>query len=154
MNLLKNLWTAIGEIPDIETPYSILKKQAQYLNEVTKNLIEGQIKTEQISSSSIETWSPDAEDGLIRRDSSPSQSWSKNYFLIYSPILNWEYSLFEIAYDNINLYPVSFLKNGRYTYYIARNENEFQEKLAEIFNSAETKRIITAIVSQSRAAER
>ena len=158
----RNLWPTI-EQTITRTPLSILREQATYLGEQTANIILGEVKSQQITST--------YEVG--------------HYFYIVAPALgNYRYLLMHITHDAMLIYPLEIyfdaLKNKNLansvidtpqptsvgtatSFYNAlmtdlnrvqpiqvADENEFTEELQKIFTHESSLNIVRSLMAQSQ----
>ncbi|MGB0010130.1 MAG: hypothetical protein WBQ03_00905 [Candidatus Sulfotelmatobacter sp.] len=114
----------IGE-SSVVTPVSILKEQAAALGPKTKGLVTA---------------------GVV-----PTQSGNPQYlayiFSLVAPAVSYRYQLLTVTHP-ISLYPVNAAYKG-----INKNllgEIEFKAWLKEVLSSEETKRIVAALIAQSK----
>lgn len=121
-----DLWPKdINGLPALRTPVSILREQASLLGDKTDHLVEADV---------------------VAR---PSQNnrFAHSFQLIAPALNQYRYSLFEVTHG-IELYPLSISFNN--TGYQVNKEPEFLEKLKMIFAHDQTKKVIQALVAQSR----
>jgi hypothetical protein len=120
-----DLWPDFEDVPKIISPRAILAEQGNFLSEKTKNLLNASITSGM------------SGDGRIL-----------NRFKIVAPLLkNYSFSLF-VIYHNALYYPCELSHNG--TSYVIHNEEILKEKIKEIFNSEETKKVIVSLLGQSK----
>ena len=121
-----NLWpTDFGET-DKKTPVGILREQAQALGTRTANIVVGRVTTETYM-------------GKFRH----------SFHLWCSP-LGFETPLFHIVHG-MDLYPVEiFLHPEPRGFASASNQEEFTNRLKEIFSREETKKTIGVLLAQSK----
>jgi hypothetical protein len=126
----------LDELP----PLTILKQQAGLLGDLTRNLIEGEVETA-------------TED---------YQRFLRHTFFLVAPALNfYRYPLLEVEHRATQVYPakvkVTWLDKGPGATYLEsepKNEEEFKNELKKIFADSETKRIIGALLAQSKGEPR
>jgi hypothetical protein len=125
----QSLWPELA-VEAIKGPVTILKEQAGYLAQKTKNVL-----------------IPDV--GAIATKSQEIFVYS---FFIEAPALkNYRYKLFDISH-RILYYPVSIRWEGWGDDWLeSEDENGFVQDLREIFNAPETVKIISSLYSQSIA---
>ncbi len=125
-----DLWPQIEAVV-VRTPGTILKQQAALLGKHTKNLLEGRVLTQGRAS------------GFI------------HHFMIDAPTLDYRMELFSVSHD-MNLYPVRVetaptvrldLPPGL----LLNSEEEFVDWLKEVFNAAETKRVLATLLAQAES---
>lgn len=122
----KNLW---GELPTeevIRTPLQILREQAAILGEKTENLLEGRVQQE-------------ATAKLFR-----------NTLYIVAPSLGYSYAVLDVTYG-VDLYPVSVRDAQIGVSTTCEDEESFEQALADIFSSAQTKKALVGLLSQVKA---
>ena len=141
---MEDLWPKdIKSESKIKLPVAILREQGALLGEKTKNIVTGEVResARQLQERRVFDFT----------------------FYITSTALEYAYRLFSISYK-ITLYPVVFtiadddiLKElgleSRHTYIEANNEEEFKDYLKRIFNSAKSKRVISAILAHGEQGE-
>jgi hypothetical protein len=136
-----NLWGTI-ELGNITTPLSILKKQAESLEYVTKGILTGEVNTGTYNTSLRE---PVPIEKLL--GSAPQIYYA---FLIKAPFLNdYKYNLFTVKQQEPTLlYPAHIYFEDKE--YSAKDEQEFILKLKDILNSPKTTSIIQSLYAQSQ----
>jgi len=140
---MTNLWPAeITEVSEITPPVVILEQQATMLGDMTKNIVLAEVKAEE------------------------SKTYEFSYtFDIVAPILdNYRYRLLTI-YHHIDFYPLIIAVEKEIYQDIklsdktkkesmaleVDSESKFLEELRKIFRSNKTKRIISALLAQSKS---
>jgi len=157
---MENLWPDDIAVTEKKAPVTLLREQASMLGEKTQNLVIGQVQELPYLEPII------SQSGLIlprvvKGISEPLEEIIFYYgFYIIAPALgNYRYRLLTILY-NVDFYPVIIrvdedVKNEISPSVdvdpkiIANSEEEFSELLKKIFHSQKTKKIISAILSQS-----
>ncbi|MBC8042593.1 MAG: hypothetical protein IAF08_04030 [Rhizobacter sp.] len=137
----QNLWPKdIVDTSDLVTPVSILKEQASLLGEQTQNLVEAKVETSSITNGQL-----------------------MHVFYLVAPALdNYKYRLFTI-YHGVELYPLDLVDPEEKIFFdpsdhtvIAqtsrpvKSQEELLERLRHIFSSPQTKKVINALIAQSR----
>ena len=81
---IPNLWNRDLKLehPQVPTPVSVLRKQAESLGELTKEIVVGKVET------------------VSGRDT------ITHHFSLFAPLLNYSYPLFSVTHHGVNLYPV------------------------------------------------
>lgn len=161
---MTDLWPDdIGtDLDSIETPLAILRQQANFLSQRTRNIIVGQVRTN-------------------LKGASQNNDKFKYSFRICAPILdNYTHELFNLAHDVI-IYPLelfpeeplidqiekSLVLNEETSIDIIEDERDFHKTigftigssasfefaLATIFAAQRTRQIIESLIAQSRAIE-
>lgn len=124
MTATDNLWPEFNLDEVIRSPKTILNEQAEFLAKKTKNLLMANVKTY-------------VGNNKIRHD-----------FEIIAPKLNgYKYTLFNITHESVFIYPC--IIDLPMIEYKVENESILIEKLKDIFNSSEIKKVIQALISQS-----
>ncbi len=109
---------------NLVTPVSILKEQAELLGQKTRNLIQGEVKTQTT--------------GDMFTDS----------FYFVAPTIGYRYELFRVSHY-VSFYPlVVTYKNANTSLH---SEPEFKEKLKEIFSGQHSLNIVHSILAQVRS---
>lgn len=125
MNNTESLWPEI-ELESGVSPKSILAEQGNILGEMTKNILKARIFNVQ----------------------STEQKAMVFLFTIVAPALNnYQYDLFDIRYNLLNMYPIKLKFLGETSIY--SNENEFKEGIQQIFSHPKTVQVIKALYAQS-----
>jgi hypothetical protein len=125
----KNLWGQLPTPEEIRPPTQILKEQGALLSETTK--------------------------GVLRGEVSVSQAYGRFQLEleIVAPALdNYRYSVLEATHE-LEMYPVT-VKPGwdkSQQQVDCTNEAEFESALADILSSDQIRRVVTALLAQSRA---
>lgn len=122
----EDLW---GDLPfelDLRTPLSILREQADLLNDKAQHVIEADL---------------DIRAGSRRIEFD---------FDLKAPALgNYIFTAFTVRHP-ITIYPVQISSHINETEYTCNNEDELIGNIREILTSNEMRRIIASLVSQSR----
>ena len=129
-NLGENLWPDLPKALSIRPPAFILKEQAKFLGERTKNILVGEVR-------SVPATSSDNDLGFA--------------FYIVAPALNnYRLMLFQIEYKMSEMYPLlvmPFFNN--LPIYEIENEFAFRKLLAGIFRNEKTVKAIQSLLAQS-----
>lgn len=126
----ENLWGINFKPPDIRTPKHILEEQAGLLEKLTNSVLRGLVNTDRPS--------------LMQPD-------FKHDFEIYAHGLRgYTYTLFTVQ-QPVEMYPLTIQSEvfdiGER---VCKNESEFRAALREILSHKSTKRVIDALIAQSR----
>jgi hypothetical protein len=124
-DLARDLWPDDIGVSDLISPIAILKDQASVLAQKTKGLVEGNVTSQ-------------AQDTTFYL-----------YFDIVAPAMgNYRYRLITVIHP-VEFYPLriqaEFRPEAR-----ANSQEEFVEKLREIFSSDKVKSVVRALVAQSQ----
>jgi hypothetical protein len=128
---IKNLW---GELPPpdmIRTPYHILREQAALLEEMTQNLLVGEVDR-------------NTNFGVLRLS-----------LRIVAPTLNnYSYTVLDVEHDVITVYPVfiaSHMSESDEFRVKCENEDKFVQELGRILSSERAKKVISGLLSQVKS---
>ena len=132
-----NLWPADILNNRVSLPKTILLEQANYLSEMSKNIIVGEVKSLPLLDLSKFTGT----------QSSTRRQISHEFVLRAPSVGNYSFTLFNISHDLVHVYPVSL--QYEFTSYNLQNQEELKDKLRDIFNHAKTREIISYLISQS-----
>ncbi len=151
---MSDLWPQDFGTTTAPTPVSILKEQASLLGQKTKNIVKGAVKRTSVG------WDDDRREAMFRNFapvSAPTKVFNYTFYLEGPVLDNYTYRLFRISFD-VDLYPVRFFidegmadelsispKDG----VSAKDEEEFKAILSRILGSDRTRKVVTAILSQS-----
>lgn len=125
-----DLWPSSFGAPATRAPVVILREQAALLSEKTGNVIEGEVQTQ----------------------SSPADGTFRHWFNLRVPALdNYRYGLFWVEHD-VRLYPATV------SYFFeeppkreCQSEGQLEDALRQVFHSAETAKVIQALLIQVSA---
>ncbi|MVM33645.1 hypothetical protein GO755_26640 [Spirosoma sp. HMF4905] len=121
----QNLWPEFEFIP-ARQPKTILREQANFLIQKTKNILSADI------------------------ESSQSRDLIYHRFIIYAPALNnYRYELLVVRHTIIT-YPLDVFFEGE-AFSTANDEGELLNALSNIFNHPSTKKVLDSLLSQSIA---
>lgn len=127
----KNLW---GELPitdEIRTPTQILKEQAAFLENMTKGVLQGDV--------------------TVRRS---HNNFELELTIVAPAIDNYRYVVVSASH-NLGMYPVSVVpgwdKYNTKQRVECANETEFESALETLLSSDQIRRVVTLLLSQSRA---
>jgi hypothetical protein len=124
-----DFWPDIGDAKPKVTPLSLMKQQAALLGKRTQNLLEARVVT-----------IPHEKDVVLS-------------FVIEVPVLGYQYELFRVRQNMVDLYPVVIvsapkLGEGPHRAPVLRSEDEFLEWLKDVLNSDTTKRVLGSLLAQ------
>ena len=140
-NSIQNLWPT-DLAPTVErTPLTILKEQAAQLGAMTKNLLEGAVKTE-----------------MYREDALNQRRFVHNFNVVAPSLEGYSYKLLEVSHE-LDPYPVTVRLTPPPTSNALADrvtgipkelasEAEFVEYLRSVFASDKTRRIVGALLAQ------
>ena len=118
---IQDFWPEnIGQT-NIVTPVSLLKQEASYLGPKTKQLVKAEVST-----------------------SNSGNNFVHSFNLVVPGLSNYKYQLFQVQHP-ITLYPATIIW---YQGYSVPDQGAFIAKLQEILASADTKRIVEALLAQ------
>jgi ferredoxin-like protein FixX len=121
----KNMWGDINDMTDLRTPHEIIEEQGQLLSEMTKGTLE--LKVERKQSSTV-----------------------FNYDVSISlPAMQYKQRILRLMHD-IKLYPANLYDEQGTNEFRCKNQEDFEENLAAILSSNETKVIISSLMAQAR----
>jgi len=129
-NAKEDLWPSnLAEEPSDRSPLQILREQAERLGEKTSNVVEAVVAAEpHLDGSTLDI-----------------------QFSLVAPALGgYEYVLLRARQPVVDLYPVRLEFEGNS--WTANEEDGLKQYLANFFNSARTRKIISNLVAQSRSA--
>jgi hypothetical protein len=135
-----------------KAPVAVLKEQASFLGEKTRNLVVAEVKPLLRREFTMERLpsTPDTE---------PHEEFRYAFYIVAPALQNYTYRLFTIA-NGIGLYPVNVYWTKAdteveiaYNHQVADNQAEFEGILERIFNSQRTLQLIAAILTQSEVAD-
>ncbi len=118
----EDLWPEDFKIKEIETPVSILKRQASFLGEKTDNVVKADITTR---------YSGD--------------EFFHSFYLVAPALDNYRYRVFTVTHG-ISLYPLGVHN----TEISIKNEGEFKTFLRAKFASERFQKIIWSLIAQSK----
>ncbi|MBM4034848.1 MAG: hypothetical protein FJ291_24155 [Planctomycetes bacterium] len=135
-----DLWGSLPIAPAQRAPIAILREQGVLLGRNTKNLLLGRVRAERdIVFSSL----PPSRTGM------KEPSFFYSFYLVAPTLDNYAVKLFTIGHG-IELYPVIFNFPDGGDPVAADTEQEFIQRLRQIFTSDSTKRVIESLLSQSQ----
>jgi len=120
---IENLWPDFTSDEIVRSPKTILREQASFLGQRTKNILTGNIST-----------------GTYRGQ------FSHNFQIVAPKLNNYTYTLFTIVDENIFGFPCKFQSENSFS---IKTEEELLERLRVIFSSDDTKKVINSLISQS-----
>ena len=124
-----DFWPDIAGARLKHTPLSLIKQQAALLGKHTNNLLEGVVATNTIAGR-------------------PSHR-----FYIKAPTLGYNYELFMVSHDLVELYPVRVDAGPHKTQYrddqpVLASEPALLDWLKDVLSSDETKRVLGSLLAQ------
>lgn len=124
----QNLWPDFA-IETTKSPKAILKEQAGYLMEKTKNVLSADVETSHYKG-----------------------SVSHEFYVVVPALNNYRYRLFSVSHEAIGYYPLTVViddNNPWETDAKIGNEKDFLSGLSNVFKAPETVRVISSLLSQS-----
>ena len=119
-----DLWPANLTESNLVTPVAILREQAALLGDKTKQLVTGEVQTQTTGNLFVHS------------------------FYVAAPTLNYRYELFRVQHPAA-FYPL-VLTQGQTTTQL-KSEEEFKNKLKEVFSSQLTLNVVHSILAQVRS---
>jgi len=121
------MWGEINDPRDQKTPTMILREQAAILNQLTRGILIGSI------------------------DQEPTQNNTLIYnFAITAPAINnHKFSILTVQYS-LTIYPLTLTDHTTHVQRQCLNEDAFASTLKSILSSTQVKRVISALLVQSR----
>lgn len=112
-----------------QTPKAILHEQAHALFEKTRGVVHGRVRTRQ-NGDNIE-----------------------HVFVLYAPALDYQYDLLGALHNIVELYPVRIDAVSVLPQFVvkAKDEEELKHQLEKVFAADRTRKIVAAMIAQSRA---
>ena len=137
---MTNLWPEdIAHVAQ-RAPVVLLREQAFYLGERTKNMVKAEVEE------------------FRRPDLGSHADFNYTFYIVATALQNYRFELFAISHG-IELYPVFFKLDWDVSKELtgtppaervpAENEDEFVQLLAKIFATKKTRKVIAAILGQS-----
>ncbi|HWE96490.1 MAG TPA: hypothetical protein VG269_21185 [Tepidisphaeraceae bacterium] len=132
-----DLWPMDFGPVDAHLPVVILREQAALLSKKTSGLVQAEVRTSSREHSALKI----------------ACDFEHRFYLIAPALDNYRYYLFMVGHGAADLYPVHFYpRESEGEDVELRSEKEFLNKLAEVFSSDDTRRIIQTLIAQSQAA--
>ncbi len=129
-NLGGNLWPELTGVPKQKPPVTILKEQAVFLGQRTKNILVGEVRP---------------------ADKDTTDNLAFTFSIVAPALSNYRLPLFQIGYKLSEMYPVSIhqIYTEVFDFLPAHDEKEFREALSQIFSDHKTLKAIQALLVQS-----
>ena len=125
---IPDLWPDDITVSTPTAPVTILRQQAARLGQRTKNLVEAEVRSQ-----------PSKKRG---------DHFEHGFYLVAPALDNYQFLLFSIDHP-IDFYPITItIRKG---FIEVDSEQKFAEELKKIFATEGTKRVISALISQSQA---
>ncbi len=119
-----DLWPVNIAETNMVTPVAILREQAALLGDKTRQLVTGEVQTSTVGNMFVHS------------------------FYVTAPTLNYKYELFRVQHPAA-LYPLALIEGQTTTQ--LRSEEEFKNKLKEVFASQPTLNVVHSILAQVRS---
>lgn len=127
----ENLWPKDLGSNAMTMPKEILLQQANFLSEMTKNIIVGEVRSSQGVLA-------DSEEKVIVHE-----------LLVKAPSIgNYQFTLLRVMH-NYTIYPISVYDTLKEVKVDATTEEEFVKILTDIFNNIQTKNALNGLIAQS-----
>ena len=123
---IPDLWPDELQASEVTPPSTILRTQATSLAHRTKGVLEGRVKS-----------------------GAKQEAIYHTLFVVAPALGNYQYALLTITHD-VKLYPVSMSAEEGRSWTEYNDETEFIEGLRDRLSSAESRRVIGALLTQSR----
>lgn len=123
----ENMWGEINTPADQRTPKSILREQASILSQLTKGVLIGSIEQESTTNNTL----------------------IYNFSITAPAINNHKFALLTLQYS-ITIYPLTVTDHTVHVQRQCLNEEGFTATLKSILSSTQVKRVISALLIQSR----
>ena len=123
----ENMWGEINTPANQRTPTSILREQASILNQLTRGVLIGSIEQE-----------PTNNNILVY-----------NFSITAPAINNHKFAILTLQYS-ITIYPLTVTDHTVHVQRQCLNEEDFTSILKNILSSVQVKRVISALLIQSR----
>jgi hypothetical protein len=123
----ENMWGEINTPADQRTPKSILREQASILSQLTKGVLIGSIEQESTTNNTL----------------------IYNFSITAPAINNHKFALLTLQYS-ITIYPLTVTDHTVHVQRQCLNEEGFTTTLKSILSSTQVKRVISALLIQSR----
>lgn len=124
----ESLWGNLESLPIIETPGTILKKQASILTDITKSVLRGYVKI----------------------DSGEGGEMYIQLYILAPSLGEYRYSILSVSHK-VNMYPATVTDNVKGKQYKCDDQDTLLNVLKMILSSKELRNIIASLISQSKA---
>ncbi len=124
--MAEDLWPQNVVGINLVTPAAILKEQAAFLGDKTRQLVKGEVITQA------------SGNGFTHR------------FNVTAPSLSYSYELFQLNHG-VALYPGSLVVAGQDTQRTIDSEETLKQVLKEVFSSQQTLTVVRSILAQVRS---
>lgn len=129
MNTIESLWNLDFSSDSASMPRDILAQQAKYLEEATRNILVGEVKT--------------VVDNYNRQSNNGSNML--HGLVIKAPSLgNYQFTLLTVS-QNLSVYPLELTDNLSERKWTIASEEEFIARLAEILGSHQVQKAIYSL---------
>ena len=148
---MKDLWPSDIATHRVKSPVVILREQASLLGKKTSNIIQAEVQ-------------------MLLTSADADNEFGYAFFIVAPALNNYRYQLLTV-WHQVDLYPVQIFVEGQILeelgsgvqieheynqhspedipYIAVDSEEQFLDNLAKVFGSSKTKRVITALLSQS-----
>jgi hypothetical protein len=126
VNSNRDLWPDNLSIAGLRAPVTILREQAGFLSHKTKHLVEG----------------------LVKSKTSDNHRFSHDFYLVAPALDRYRFLLLSIEHDT-DFYPLKMSSESNPETTV-NSEEELMTKLAQLFSSEKTQRVIHALLAQSQ----
>lgn len=139
MSEIKNLWpTDLLNGDNFLLPITILQEQANFLNEMTKNIVVASIKTEKVSIA-------------VKGNNNETKPGILHTLKISAPAIgNYDFDLIRLVQENMLPYPLRIFAPLSEIKYEINNAEELENSLKEIFTDKKTIATIQSLIMQSK----
>jgi len=124
----QNLWGDLKNLEEVPTPKSLLNQQAQILAELTGHVLIGEV-TQEVT---------------------PSGTFRFELNIIARRLNNYSRTIVEVEHK-IEPYPLNLIDHENGKHHEVDNEELFLEVLKQILSSPRVRRVISSLISQSKA---
>lgn len=124
----KSFWGDLGDLEKVPTPKTHLKEQADILTQVTKYVLQGEV-TQEVS---------------------PEGTFTFKLDIIARHLNNYRHSILLITHG-IELYPLNLYDCVNDRRFECKDEENFLIVLRAVLSSASVRKVISSLISQSKA---
>jgi hypothetical protein len=124
----KSLWGDLENVPSVNTSKAVLREQANALTEGTKGVLRGKVTVQ----------------------SDPAGDFTESLSVVAPSLDGYEYEVLRVSHG-ITIYPLDLWDNVNRKSYRIPGEVEFITMLGAILSSPEIRRVVSTLISQSKA---
>ncbi|MCS3183449.1 hypothetical protein [Bacteroides thetaiotaomicron] len=144
----RNLWPIFDANIEV-MPKTLLKEQAEYLEENTHKMVLGEVVSGETVSAFGETFLRIVPDKFKKGPTLNENPLRHTFYIIAPKLNNYRFELLRVTHYRLHTYPLELFDSINEEKYELNNQDDFIKKLEYIFKSETVIDIIKSLIAQS-----